>query len=136
MSTADIIRIEDDTTLSFGNHRLEEKAKTEDFAYQGDFLKVKTYKAITKLEKNGMFLYESVPGTSVNRFQETEEGVTLEIEAAEAAQITLGLAGQTEYEVTVNEQRIGIMETNLGGKLNVSVEPAEGEPVRIEVRRV
>ena len=27
--------------------------------------KVKTFKEITKLERNGMFVYESVPGTAV-----------------------------------------------------------------------
>ena len=31
---------------------------------QGDLYKVKTFKEITKLERNGMFVYESVPGTS------------------------------------------------------------------------
>ena len=31
----------------------------------GDMYKVKTFKEITKLERNGMFVYESVPGTAV-----------------------------------------------------------------------
>ena len=74
MSAAEIIRIEKDNTLSFGNYMLQHKAKVEDFAFQGDVFKVKTYKIMTKLEKNGMFLYESVPGTSVTHFQEMGEG--------------------------------------------------------------
>ncbi len=135
MSVAEIIRIENDGTLSFGNYRLEEKAKAEDFAYQGDFLKVKTYHAITKLEKNGQFLYESVPGSDVSSFQETEKGMQFEVRAAGNCQIILGLAEQTAYEVKVDGNRIGIMETNLGGKLNVSIEACEDNKVTVEVNR-
>lgn len=39
--------------------RLAKKAKVEDYEHAGDLLKVKTYNEMTKLEKNGMFLYES-----------------------------------------------------------------------------
>ena len=41
------------------------KTKKDGFEFQGDIYKVKTFKEITKLEKNGMFVYESVPGTAV-----------------------------------------------------------------------
>lgn len=135
MSAAQIIRIEEDGKLSFGNYKLEEKAKAEDFAYQGDLLKVKTYHTITKLEKNGLFLYESVPGSSVTGFQETEDGMSFAVQAAETCQLTLGLAEQTAYEVKVDGSSIGVMETNLGGKLNVSVETEEGKAVCVEVCR-
>ena len=43
-------------------------------------MKVKTFKEITKLEKNGMFVYESVPGTSVYNFVETADGVEFTVE--------------------------------------------------------
>ncbi|MBQ9990065.1 MAG: endosialidase [Lachnospiraceae bacterium] len=132
---AEIIAIEQDQTLSFGNYKLEEKAKVEDFAFQGDLLKVKTYKTMTKLEKNGMFLYESVPGTTVKHFQETEEGVTFQVEAESDAQLTIGLAEQTSYEVLIEGELIGVMDTGLGGKLNVNVEPSEGKVVRVEIRK-
>ena len=54
----ELLRGEKSGAISFGNHKLEQKAKVEDFQHAGDLLKVKTYKDITKLEKNGMFLYE------------------------------------------------------------------------------
>ena len=63
---AELLRSEADGSISFGNHSLAAKAKLEDFPHNGDLYKVKTFQAMTKLEKNGMFLYESVPGTSVN----------------------------------------------------------------------
>lgn len=56
----ELLRGESDGTISFGNHKLEQKAKLEDFEHAGDLYKVKTYATMTKLEKNGMFMYESV----------------------------------------------------------------------------
>lgn len=130
----ELIRSEAGGAISFGNHRLAQKAKVEDFQHEGDLLKVKTYKDITKLEKNGMFLYESVPGTSVRDYTEKESGVEFVVEGDEDAQITIGLDDDTEYEVFVDGKSIGTMTTGLGGKLSLSVElEAAGEvPVRVE----
>ena len=71
----EILRAEEGGAISFGNHKLVHKAKLEDVEHFGDVLKVKTYQTMTKLEKNGMFVYESVPGTSVTNFLETEDGI-------------------------------------------------------------
>ena len=113
---------ETDGSLSFGNHTLEEKAKVEDFKYKGDLLKVKTYKTMTKLEKNGLFVYESVPGTSVSHFVENAEGVSFSVLGNEDAQITVGLEDGQEYSVSVNGQDYGVVRANLSGKLNIGVE--------------
>lgn len=130
-----LIRSEADGTLSFGNHILTDKAKKEDFEHNGDLYKVKTYATMTKLEKNGMFAYESVPGTSVNHFAESQDGVSFEVEGTEDAQITIGLQDEAEYEVFVNDESVGKMKTNLGGKLNVSVELAGAGEVKVAVRK-
>lgn len=129
----ELLRAEDGGAISFGNHKLGEKAKLEDFEFGGDLLKVKTYKTMTKLEKNGMFVYESVPGTSVNGFMETPEGICFQVEGDEDAQITVGLEDETEYEVFINGESIGKMNTNLGGKLNLSVELAGAGEVSVKV---
>lgn len=118
----ELLRSESNGAISFGNHKLEQKAKVEDFEHEGDMLKVKTYQAMTKLEKNGMFLYESVPGTSVLQFNENEKGVEFIVEGDEDAQITVGLMEDTEYEVFVGGESAGTMKTGLGGKLSLSVE--------------
>ena len=55
----ELIRSEENGAISFGNHRLEKKAKLDNFEHQGDLYKVKTFHEITKLERNGMFVYES-----------------------------------------------------------------------------
>ena len=129
----ELLRSESGGTISFGNHKLTQKAKLEDFRHEGDLLKVKTYNEITKLEKNGLFLYESVPGTSVLNFVEREDGVAFIVEGDEDAQITVGLADDKAYEVFVDGESRGAIKTGLGGKLSLSVElEAVGEvPVKI-----
>ena len=131
----ELLRAEAGGAISFGNHKLEEKAKLEDFEFNGDLLKVKTYKTMTKLEKNGMFVYESVPGTSVTDFKETDEGISFDVEGDEDAQITVGLEDETEYEVFINGETIGKMSTNLGGKLNLSVELEGAGEVNVKVEK-
>lgn len=117
-----LLRSESNGNISFGNHTLEQKAKLEDFEHAGDIYKVKTHKAMTKLEKNGLFLYESVPGTSVLDFSEKENGISFTVEGDQDAQITVGLEDDSEYEVFIGGASVGVMKTNLAGKLNVSVE--------------
>ena len=129
----ELLRTESDCAISFGNHKLSAKAKVDNFEHEGDLLKVKTYKSITKLEKNGMFSYESVPGTSVNHFVEKENGVEFQVEGDEDAQITVGLEDETEYDVFVNDTDIGRMKTNLGGKLNISVELSGAGEVTVKI---
>ena len=113
----EILRSEADGSISFGNHKLAKKAKVEDYEHAGDLLKVKTYNEMTKLEKNGMFLYESVPGTSVLEFKEADNSVEFIVEGDEDSQITVGLKDDTEYEVFIDGKNVGTMKTGLGGKL-------------------
>lgn len=127
------MRAESDRTISFGNHKLAAKAKLEDYEHGGNLYKVKTFKELTKLEKNGMFAYESEPGTSVNRFEETENGLTFTVEGDEDAQITVGLEEDTVYKVYVNGANVGEMKTNLSGKLNISVELASVGAVEVKI---
>ncbi len=117
----ELFREEENGVISFGNHTLSEKAKKEVTLGSGDMYKVKTYQEITKLEKNEMFLYESVPGTSVVSFKETDTEVEFLAEGNADAQITLGLKEDTAYEVVVNGESVGKMSTGFGGKLSLSV---------------
>ena len=129
----ELLRTEKSGAISFGNYKLGAKAKVEDYEHGGDLYKVKTYNELTKLEKNGMFAYESQPGTSVTDFQETEDGVTFRVEAAEDAQITVGLKEDTEYRVTVGDTDIGTMKTNLSGKLSISVELESAGEIAVKI---
>ena len=132
-AVTELLRGEQDGKVSFGNHTLAQKAKLDNFECGGDVYKVKTYNALTKLEKNGMFLYESVPGTSIEGFAEEAKGVSFYVSGNDDAQITLGMKDDTEYEVFVNNESVGKMSTGLGGKLSVSVELAGMGEVPVKV---
>ena len=131
----ELIRTDQNGTISFGNYKLETKSKLQDFEHEGDLYKVKTFYEITKLERNGMFVYESVPGTAVEMFAVSDDGVEFEVEGDKDAQLTVQLAEDTEYEVIVNGAAAGGMRTNMSGKLSASVELNEGTPVKVTIRR-
>ncbi|MBR6325521.1 MAG: endosialidase [Lachnospiraceae bacterium] len=132
---AELLWTEDGGKIGFGDFTLPEKKKVEDFPHQGNLLKVKTYKDITKLEKNGLFLYESVPGTKVEDFLETEDGISFKVSGDQDAQITLGLGEDMLYEIFINGESTGAVQTGLGGKLSVSVELANTDQVTVEVKK-
>ena len=131
---SELIRTEADGTISFGDYTLNAKAKLDNFEFQGDIYKVKTYAEITKLERNGTFVYESVPGTTAHNLKVAAEEVSFSVEGAGDAQVTLELEAEAEYEVTVNDNAIGRMKTNLGGKLSISVELGEQE-VQVNIHK-
>ena len=134
---SELIRTEGNGTLSFGDYTLGAKAKLDNYEFHGDKYKVKTFKEITKLERNGLFVYESVPGTAVTNFTEDENTVSFTVEGPEDAQITLELADETEYEIDFYpcEKVCGTMKTNLGGKLSLSVELEGADAVAIRVEK-
>lgn len=129
----ELLRAEEDGTLSFGDYTLESKTKMDNFEFEGDIYKVKTFKEITKLERNGMFVYESVPGSTVENFQATDSVIAFSVSAPEDVQFTLELEPDSEYEVFINDESAGKMKTNLSGKLSVSTEVSEGDAVAVEV---
>lgn len=131
---ADIIR-EENGGVSFGDYTLSSKSKVEDFPIGSDLYKVKTFNELTKLEKNGAFAYESVPGTTVKAFTETSNGVSFVVCGKDDAQLTIGLEEDTEYAVAVDGMKVGKMKTNMGGKLVVSVELSEGKEVAVEITK-
>ena len=131
-----MIREESNGTISFGDYTLGSKSKKEDFKHGGDLYKVKTFKEITKLERNGAFVYESVPGTAVNELSISENEVSFFVEGFEDAQVTLELEPETEYDITVDGVDAGKMKTNLGGKLSLSVEIDSGKLVPVKVSKI
>lgn len=132
----ELIRSEENGTISFGDYTLGAKSKLDNFEHAGDLYKVKTFGEITKLEKNGMFVYESVPGTAVTEMKTTEDGVEFDVEGMEDAEITLGLTEETEYNVLVDDKSVGQMKTNLGGKLTIGAELNPDSVVHIKVEKM
>ena len=132
----ELIRKESDGSISFGNYNLDVKSKKSDFEVNGDMYKVKTFGEITKLEKNGLFVYESVPGTSVMNLKITDNEMSFKVEGKEDSQITVELEPETEYKIYIDGQNAGKMKSNLGGKINLSVETKDGSQVEINIKKV
>ena len=120
-----LIQSEKDGTLSFGDFSLKEKQKKSDFKHAGDLYKVKSFNEITRLERNGAFVYESVPGTSVFNLKVSDKEIDFSLTGKGDIQVTLELQAEKEYEVLVAGDSLGVMKTNLGGKLTFSVEADE-----------
>ena len=131
----ELIRTEENGTISFGDYEKNQKSKVSDYQHQGDMYKVKTFKEITKLERNGMFVYESVPGTAVFDLAQDGSQMSFRVEGPEDAQITVELEAEAEYEVYLDGASTGKMETNLGGKLSFSVELGNGSAVDVKIEK-
>lgn len=132
----ELLRTEDNGTISFGNYELDSKSKLADFEYKGDIYKVKTFKEITKLERNGMFVYESVPGTAVNNFVEDNGEMKFTVEGYGDAQVTVEAEDGAEYKVLIDDTNVGKMKANLGGKLVLSVELDNGRPADVKIEKI
>lgn len=97
-AVSELIRVEDDGTLSFGDYTKKEKTKKSDFKANGGIYKVKTFNEITRLECDDEFVFESDPGTAVFHFLSKDDGVSFEVEGPEDADITVGLEpGKIRY---------------------------------------
>lgn len=136
MSVIDeLICIEEDGTISFGNYLLDTKTKKDNVEYNGDIYKVKTFNEITRLEKNGMFVYESVPGTTVHNLSISDGRVDMKVEGMKDSRITLELEPAAEYKVYVDGVTVGNIRTNISGKLSFSIE-AGSTAVGVKIVRI
>ena len=131
----ELIRTEENGAISFGDYELTQKSKLSDYQHQGDMYKVKTFREITKLERNGMFVYESVPGTVVTNLKVTDKETSFAVEGLEDVSITLEMEPESDYVVYVDGTNVGKMKTNLAGKLILSLEITPGQVSEIRVVR-
>ncbi len=131
----ELIRTEKNGSISFGNYELAQKSKLSDYQHQGDMYKVKTFQEITKLERNGMFVYESVPGTSVFNLEQDGSVMSFQVEGSEDAQITVEMEADTEYRIFIDGLDTGKVKTNLGGKLSFSAELGNAALVEVKIEK-
>lgn len=118
----ELIRLENNGAISFGNYLMDEKKKVLDFEVDGNLYKVKTYKDITKLEKNGKMLLETVPGATIHNFNMSAKFVEFVVESNDDVQITMELEPEKEYRLLLEDVFVGKVASNIGGKINFSVE--------------
>ena len=83
-----------------------------------------------------MFVYESVPGTTVLDMKMVNDSMEFAVEGQENTQITVELEADSEYDVIVNGNSLGSMKTNLGGKLSFSMDLENDTPVQVKISRL
>ena len=110
-------------SVSFGNYEVTEKIKAK-LEIAGDEYYVKTHNEITKLEKNGMLLIETVPGAAIFDFSVEENIVSFFAEGKgnTDTQITLELLPNCDYSLVIDGETIGTVKTNRSGKAAFSIE--------------
>lgn len=127
------IKICDKLGLCFGDYTVKRKLKVDDFEYMGDIYRVKTHDELTRLEKNGKLLFESVPGATVHDFKSDSRKISFYAEGNSDTQMTLELEPNTEYKIFIDEFDTGKMKTNMSGKITFSAElNAKDQDIRVE----
>lgn len=129
------IKASEDKGLCFGDYSVKAKLKVEGFEFGGDIYKVKTHNEVTRLEKNGKLLLESVPGSAIHDFNINEKLVSFLAEGQGDTQITLELEPETEYTVFISGVNAGTMKTNVSGKITFSVE-LENTRHEVKIKKV
>ncbi len=131
----EIIRVEENGSLSFGNYDLKEKTKVLDFEVEGRLYKAKTFYEVTKLKRDGALVYESLPGTAVHNFTVTDAQVSFEVEGNESSQITLELESSTEYKLIIDDVTVGNITSTGSGKVNFSVD-CKNESQSVVIKKI
>ena len=131
----EIIRLNEDGTLSFGNYELKEKTKVNDFEVNGRFYKAKSFYEVTKLKKDGALVYESLPGTVVHHFDVKDDIVSFQVEGNKMAQITLEIQPDAEYKLLIEDVLVDHVKTSSTGKVGFSVE-LKNETKKVVLKKI
>ncbi len=117
---SEAIRVESNNSLSFGNYHVSEKIKINEFKHNGDVYDLRTHDELTRLQKNGSLLIETVPGSTIHNLSINDKLVNFDIEGDGDTQITLELEPSKEYKILVDDMNIGNSSSKLSGKLSFS----------------
>ncbi|ONI47020.1 endosialidase [Candidatus Epulonipiscioides saccharophilum] len=121
----ELIRVNGDGSLSFGNYLLPAKDKIEDFVIDGVSFKAKTFNEVTKLKREGKLVYESIPGTAVHNFSISDDKVCFDIEGYAPTGITLELTPSTTYQFKVDDEEVALVKTSATGKVTLHIDAVE-----------
>jgi len=114
------IRVENDNTLSFGNYEVSEKVKVNNFSHDGNLYDLRSHNKLTRLQKNGSLLIETVPGARVHNLLIAEKKVEFGVEGFDDTQITLELEPGKQYKILIDSTNVGNTSANISGKVSFS----------------
>ncbi len=119
----EVIKLNDNNTLKFGNFEAIDKQKVSDFAFNGETLAVKTHKDITVLKRNDILLMETVPGAVVDQLQYKAEEMKFNITGFKQTAVTIGsVEPNTKYKVEVDGVETETLDSKVSGKISISLD--------------
>ncbi len=131
----ELIKPEENGTISFGNYELDKKTKLMGLDVGGNLYDIRTFKEITKLNKDEGLVYESIPGTAVHNFTVKDKLISFKVAGIAESQITMELSPDTDYNLFIDELKVGKVKSNLAGKIIFSVD-CRNTPKKVEIRRI
>ena len=125
----------EDGLMAFGNFEVKDKIKVNDFEHGGSTYSLRSHDQVTRLEKNGELLIETVPGATVYNFK--EQPLAFDADMLESLQVTLGLqVANASVNLVIDGLEIDGaahgLKTNASGKLSFSLEK-KGHPRSVTV---
>ena len=121
-TTMTVINEEANGTLGFGDFKSRDKLKADGFEHGGHIYNVKTYCAVTRLERDDALALESVPGCMVSNFVSDEKGLCFTAEGFADTHFTVGLEPSSTYELLVDGKPLGLAKTNIAGKTSFTAD--------------
>lgn len=128
----EIIKLLDNGKLSFGGFEFTEKRKNSDFEAEGNVYSIKTHNEITRLEKNGRMLVETVPGSIVNDFCMYDDKVEFNVFGDAMLQVTLELEANCEYEIYIDGNKTENVKSGVAGKVSFNVNATKNAAVKVK----
>ena len=130
----EIIKIEDNC-LSFGNYLVAAKQKVNNFQFNGDQYNLRTHDVITRLEKNDKMILETVPGSTIHKFNFSGDIISFGAEGFENTQITLDLEPNQNYKLEVDNTVLSTSKSNSFGKFSFSLN-LKSDPKSVLIKKV
>ncbi len=131
----EIIKLNENGSLKFGDYTAIEKQKVADFNFNGTLVSVKTHKDITVLKKNDNLFLETVPGANIDNFVVKKGEVSFDITGYKQTMVTLGVHPEEIYQINVNGHEIETQKSKLSGKISVSLD-VEGTAKNVVIKKI
>ena len=125
------ILAKEDGSLSFGNFMVSDKIKINDFEHIGNIYNLRSHDKVTRLEKNGELLLETVPGAHIENLLLDENNCSFCITSAGNLQLTIGLLPNETYKLAIDGADRGDISTNASGKASFSIDAQNPKKVAI-----
>lgn len=130
-----LIEINEQSNLNFGDYTLSEKSK-ENIIYNEYEYKLKTFKDVTRLERDELLIYESVPGTYVENFSYKSDEISFMVSGNDTASIIIGVNQDSNFSLTIDDKFYPETVCISPGKLNINLNFNKENKVKVVLTKI